>query len=216
MKELFDILGDITIYLSVIYPLFYILGFSKNNKTYKIFTLYLIAIALVQISLRLHKYVYPNEPNLYLFVYYFVSQFIFLSLFYYELLQHKWILFIGGLTLLFIGVQYIITPDMYFRYNPIGATITQVLLVFYSLLYFYRSLSEKKEFIIVNVGVFFYLLSSILIFASGNLVLDDTIPIYIPSLLQDINISLYLIFQLLIMLEWWKNYADRTIIKFKK
>ncbi|MCW9038451.1 hypothetical protein, partial [Altibacter sp.] len=160
MSDVFDILGDITIYLSVIYPIFYILGFSKNNKTYKIFTLYLIAIALVQISLRLHKYVYPSQPNLYLFVYYFVSQFIFLSLFYYQLLKQKWILFVGGATLLFIGVQYMVTPDMYFRYNPIGASITQGLLVFYSLLYFYRSLSGKKEFLIVNVGIFFYLLSS--------------------------------------------------------
>ncbi|WP_443633718.1 hypothetical protein ABXT64_02015 [Candidatus Marifrigoribacter sp. Uisw_064] len=87
--------------------------------------------------------------------------------------------------------------------------ITQTFIVIYSLLYFYKSLSGKNEFILVNIGLFFYLLSSTLIFASGNLVFDLSIREQVSRLLNIINAVLYLVFQLLIFVEWWRNH--RTI-----
>lgn len=206
IEHILDNLRWITLYFSMIYPLLYLIGFAKNSKAFKIFTVYLVIIGLIQLSMSIHSYYLAGESNLFFFIYYFVLQFIMLSLFYKELLTYKWIHLVTGIVLLFIGYQYFLEPSMYYRYNPIGSSLTQFIIVIYSLLYFYKSLSGKREFLIVNVGLFFYMLSSLLIFASGNLVLDVDIPSYIPKLLNQINLVLYFIFQILIVIEWYRNY----------
>lgn len=205
-ENLADNLRGITVYLAMIYPLLYIIGFTKNSKAYKIFTIYLVIIGLVQLSMQVHGNIFKGESNLFFFIYYFVLQFIALSFFYKELLEYKWLHIVTGIVLSIIGYQYFLDPSMYFRYNPIGSSLTQIIIVIYSLLYFYKSLSGKREFLIVNVGMFFYMLSSLLIFASGNLVFNDNIPGYIPKLLTNVNIVLYFIFQILIVVEWYRNY----------
>lgn len=210
MDGYIKIVTDITVYFSLFYPLLYIKGFRSNNKAFKVFTIYLIIIGLIQLATRVYK-VILEEPNLHLSHYYFICQFVLLSIFYALLTKHKWIYIVLGLVLAFLGYQYIMDPGMYFRYNPIGMSLTHAIIVIYALLYFYRSLSGKVQFLIVNIGIFFYLLSSTLIFASGNLVLDLNVPESISELLVDTNVFLYLAFQILIFVEWWKNYSAAKI-----
>ncbi|MFT4698172.1 MAG: hypothetical protein ACI9SJ_001310 [Flavobacteriaceae bacterium] len=199
---------EFIIYFSIFLSLLYIRSFIRNNKAFKLFTIYLIVISIIQLSSFL-IIKSGGESNLFLSHYYFISQFILLSLFFKELLKFKWISWVLYIGLLLIGYQYIIEPNLYFQYNTIGMAITQTFIVIYSLLYFYKSLSGKNEFILVNIGLFFYLLSSTLIFASGNLVFDLSIREQVSRLLNIINAVLYLVFQLLIFVEWWRNH--RTI-----
>lgn len=207
IENLLDILHWVTFCLSVIYPLLYLKGFAKNGRAFKVFTIYLVVIAIVQVSMKSYKLVTETGvSNLFFFIYYFVLQFVFLSLFYKELLRYKWIHILTAITLIFIGFQYVSEPSLYFKYNPIGSSITQIIIVLYTLLYFYKSLSGKRKFLIINVGLFFYLLSSLLIFASGNLVLNDAIPKSISKILSNFNLVFYFIFQILIIIEWYRNY----------
>jgi len=201
-----DYAGTVTIFVAVLYPFLYLKGFTRNSKAFKYFTCYLLIIGLIQVSMGTFKLVTMGDSNLFFFVYYFVLQFTMLSLFYRELLGYKWINIITVIVLLFIGYQYVAEPSLYFKYNPVGSSITQLTIVIYSLLYFYKSLSGKKEFLIVNVGLFMYLLSSLLIFASANLVLHDSFPDYVPKLLSESNLVLYFILQVLIVIEWFRNY----------
>ena len=200
---------EFIIYFSIFLSLLYIRSFIRNNKAFKLFTIYLIVISIIQLSSFL-IIKSGGESNLFLSHYYFISQFILLSLFFKELLKFKWISWVLYIGLLLIGYQYIIEPNLYFQYNTIGMAITQTFIVIYSLLYFYKSLSGKNEFILVNIGLFFYLLSSTLIFASGNLVFDLSIREQVSRLLNIINAVLYLVFQLLIFVECWRNH--RTIL----
>ncbi len=199
-------LRALTVGFSALYPLLYLTGFTRNSKAFKYFTIYLLIIGFIQISMRSYKLVTMGESNLFFFIYYFVLQFTVLSLFYKQLLGYKWINIITGITLLIIGYQYFTDPELYFKYNPIGSSVTQLILVVYSMLYFYKSLSGKREFLIINVGLFIYLLSSLLIFAAGNLVLNNSIPDYIPKLLVQSNLVLFFLFQVLIVVEWFRNY----------
>jgi hypothetical protein len=114
--------------------------------------------------------------------------------------------------LLFFGFQYINNPEMYFRYNPIGVVVGQGIIVIYSLLYFYKLLSEKGEFMILNVGIFFYLLCSMLIFASGNLVFNTEISRETISILGQVKQVLYLVFLFLILTEWYRTYSVKPKI----
>ena len=212
MKVIVDIVGDLTFYLSLIYPLLYLKGFVANNKAFKIFTIYLLSIGVIMLFARLVIKVWEFESNLFLSHFYYVIQFVLLSLFYFQLLRSKWIYYIGGLVLLFLSYQYINDIQLYYRYNAIGMFLTHITLVVYALIYLYQSLDGKKEFTIVNTGIFIYLLSSSLIFASGNLVFDIDIPKTFTALLVDINNFLFLAFQILIIIEWYLNYRKRKVI----
>lgn len=204
---------DFTIYFSLFLSILYLKSFIRNNKAFKIFTIYLVVISIIQLA-SIYILKFGVESNLFLSHYYFISQFIFLSLFFKVLLKFRWISWVLYAIILLLGVQYIKDPDIYFRYNSLGMAITQTIIVVYTILYFYKSLSGKNEFLLINIGLFFYLLSSTLIFASGNLVFDLSIPMKISTLLFDINAVLYLLFQLLIFVEWWKYH--RTLFKKSK
>lgn len=207
MTEFWKILADFTIYFSLVYPLLYLKAFAKNNRAYKIFTIYLIVVGLIALLMYLVIKLFEYQSNLFLSHWYFILQFVLLSLFYRELLKFKWIYYILALSLFFLGYQYVSDPGLYNRYNALGMVSTQIVIVFYALLYMYRSLSAKKEFTIVNIGIFVYLMASSLIFASGNLVFNIEVPVEFSDLLANINTVLYLAFQILIFVEWWKNYS---------
>ena len=108
--------------------------------------------------------------------------------------------------MVFISYQFINDGTIFYRYNPLGMTITQTLLVVYAILYLYKTLQGKFEFVIANVGLLVYLISSTLIFASGNLVLDLDIPEETRFKLVNLNRLLSLVFLFLLFVEWWRNY----------
>lgn len=213
MEEFIGIISDITVYFSLLYPILYLKGFVSNNKAFKIFTIYLVLIGVIQIGMRFVIKVLEMESNLFLSHYYFIFQFVLLSMFYRQLLSSKWVYYILGAVAVFLVYQYINDPHMYFRYNSIGMFMTHILLVSYALVYMYRCLSGKYEFTIVNIGIFFYLLSSSLIFASGNLVLNIDVPESFTDLLININKFLFLVFQILIFTEWYRNYRKPKLAK---
>lgn len=185
----------------------YLSRFRSNNDAYKLFALYLLVIGVNQyLSIIIGKGL--HQSNLMLFHVYFIAQFIILTFFYVELLKQKWLYAVLGGVGIFLIYQYSNDPELIMRYNGIGVVITQGLLVIYALMYFYKFLRGEDEFIIVNIALFFYLLSSILIFASGNLIFNlDLITEEGYALLFDINTVLYFAFQILILVQWWKTYS---------
>ena len=212
METFEEVISLITYYFSFIYPLLYLKGFVFNGKAFKIFTIYLLVISVIQLFSKLVIKVWELDSNLFLSHYYFIFQFVLLSLFYVQLLRFKWIYYVLGLVMVFLAYQYINDPSLYFRYNAIGMFLTHVLIVAYALVYLYKSLDGKKEFTIVNIGVFIYLLSSSLIFASGNLVFNIDVPESFSALLIYINKFLFFVFQILIFTEWYRNYRKRKVI----
>jgi len=182
----------------------YFIGFVKNSKAYKAFTLYLLCIGLIQVVSYFYGRGWLRESNLFLSSYYFISQFILLSLFYYYLLKKSSIKYILYSVLGLLCIQYFVQPNVFVEYNPIGITVTQIILVIYSVYYFYISLSGKRDFIISNIAIFFYLLSSTLIFASGNLVLDLEISKTTRFILINVNRVLIVLFQGMVLVDWFR------------
>jgi len=214
MEKLFDILSNFAIAFCVLNAALYVFRFKEKGKAYKIFAVYLVVIAVIQLNASFLKYITPIKNNLFLFHFYYILQFIFLTFFYKELLKQKWLYAVLVIVLGIIAFQFIQSPAMFFRYNPLGVTLTQGFIVVYSVLFFYKYLHDNNEFLIINIGLFFYLLSSILIFASGNLVFNmELITEYGYHLLLNLNNVLYLGLQFLIFVTWWKNYYSKKTIK---
>lgn len=204
-----EVLVNTTVFISPVLAILYLIGFIKFDKAYKSFCAYLVAMSVIQLT---SEYIILTKAgsNLFLSHYYLVLQFILLSLFFFYLLKKKWVLWVLGGGCLFLGYQYISDPSLYHRYNGTGIAISQLILVGYSLLYLFKSLSQKSSFVIVNVGFLVYLLSSIVIFASTNFFLNSDTNTTFARLLNSLNAILYFVFQLLIFVEWWRNYRPRN------
>lgn len=202
------VIVDITVVLSIVLSIAYLIGFAKNSKAYKCLTAYLILICVIQV-LSFYLVRIKSENNLFLSHYYYVSQFVTLTMFYYYLMREKWIVWLMGLVFIFLGYQYINDPELYNKYNAIGIALTQTVLVLFALLYLYRSLSVKNEFILVNIGLFIYLVSSVIIFTFGNLIFDIDVPRSVSRFLNDLNAVFYLMLQGLFLIEWYRNYRPK-------
>jgi hypothetical protein len=199
-----EILKNVLVLNSIILAVLYLRNFKVFGRPYRLFTLYLSMVAAVQIGMWVYASFEWN--NLFMSHFYFIGQFIIISLFYKELLSKKLILWVLGSVLLTLALQYTLNPSVFFVFNSYGMSSTQTILVLYAFLYFQKSLTTKSAYLYINAGIFFYLITSILYFASYNLFLElklsDTSIDYISRLHQ----ILYLIFEILIFLEWYQNF----------
>lgn len=189
-------------------------GFTKKNKPLKIFVSYLIISLLFQIittimnRLKLH--------NLFLSHYYFIFQFLMLSYFYFNILKSikikKIIKAISALVICSLILQYSLHPETYFIFNVFEIVICSIPLVLYSFLFFNQNIMNdfKNDFIYLNSGVFIYLLSSTLLFAAGNYV--STSVTSWNRFIWTFNTLLYLVYQILIFVEWYKNFRSKKDI----
>jgi hypothetical protein len=186
------------------------IGLSKQQKSYVIFTTYLFFIVCVQMSTLVLSKLGMN--NLFLSHFYFIGQFLMLSLFYYNLindsLQKKIIRITCVLALLSLVIQYSVRPDLFFKFNLYEIFITSFLLIIYSTFHFYNMLNDKRVFYYINVGILLYLLGSTILFLVGNLSITLSSKYYkLPS---RINYILYIIFQLFILIEWKKSFSKKN------
>ncbi|EDP95986.1 hypothetical protein U8527_13845 [Kordia algicida OT-1] len=187
----------------------FLIVFFRNEKAYKIFTGYLFLMSIVQFfTYYLWK---EGVYNLHLAHYYLTTQFIILSLFYYTLFKNKtqkWLVIsVLIIIVIILIIQSYILPELLYRFNLLEIVLTSLPIVFFSVIQFYNSLSEKRKFMYVNSGIFIYILTSTLIFCSGNIVNDITTEF--RTLLWFMNVILYLVYQLLISAEWFLNFRKK-------
>ena len=212
--HLLKILSNISLFILIINVILYSVGFFKNGKAYKIFTLYLFSIAVIQVLTAL--YAINNRNNHFLSTYYLFFQFITLSVLFHELfknvnhLKGKIIRYSSFAASCLLVLQYILHPGQYYTFNSIGFFITSILLIIYSVLYLYELLTKKLPFYYVTIGAFIYLISSALIFASAAslVAFNNAVSFYI----WQTNAGLFILYQLFIFWEWKKQFL-RQIIK---
>jgi len=159
---------------------------------------------LVEFFCNLIGILYPNE-NFFLSHYYFIIQFIMLSLFFNKVFTNtilkNIVLFNLVFVLLILGLQYYQTPTLYWKFNYFEIGTTSILLVLYAIIYFYQNLKGTYNYHYFCIGLTFYLTSSCLIFLTGNtqLVFMEE-PVYIDIWI--FNSLFFILFQILIYKEW--------------
>jgi len=183
-------------------------SYRNNSIAFKIFAYYLSVILIIQLTtkyLRFHKI-----TNIYLSHYYFIGQFIFLSLFFKQLLtkelQKKIITFGLFIVLISLGIYYIIYPSNYYKFNIFEIIITSVPLLVYSFFFFIQKIEDAdKKYIYIVSGFFLYLLCSTLLFTTGNIKAE------IKKIIWHTNAILYMVYQVLIFIEWYKNFRKKEL-----
>lgn len=202
-----DFFGYLGIILLIINTCLYIKSYShiKNTVALKYFNWYLLIICIIQIIvLILAEYKLENR---YLSHFYFIIQFLLLSFFYKELFkiqQKKWVYITCVIVLSSLIVQYTIKPSLFFTFNIFEVFITSFPLVIYSIVHLYNSLSKNGQFMYINAGILVYLTSSTLIFILASYITPLTKNDLISNV-WFINKILYVIYMILILIEWKKN-----------
>ena len=203
------------VYLGYIFLAINTIFFFKNYRfgsiALKIFVFYLLFCFIIQCSSELLIYLYSDNPdNLYLSHYYFIGQFIFLSFFFKSILKNSLIKMSILVVLIFVipslTLFYFIFPENYTKFNIFEIIITSVPLVIWSLFFFIQKIGEtNKKYIYINCGFFLYLVCSSLLFMSGNIKAD------LKEFIWYSNDVLYLTYQILIFVEWYKNFRKPEV-----
>ncbi len=182
-------------------------GFFRNGKAFQIFTIYTGVILIIQlVSTILFKF---KINNLFLSHFYFIFQFLLLSLFYYNLLKERFqkktvALFIFVCPFILI-VQYLIHNELFFKFNLFEIFITSFLIIIYSTFHLYNMLNGKRDFYFINLGILIYLFGSTVLFLVGNLM--NSLSSELNELTWILNSILYIIYQIFILAEWKKSFS---------
>ena len=179
-------------FTSALLCLLYLIGFFKNGKAYKIFTIYILGVLLNDyIGSKLYRWF--QIYNIFMTHFYDLFQFVILSYFFATLLKTKKQLFTVYILLIVLPVfllsRYIFNPQMFFEYSLLETYLTTMPLIIYSIMHLYINLGEKSEFYFINVGLLFYLFTSTFIFLMYKLIAVLQIKEF-NNVIIDINIIL--------------------------
>ncbi|WP_137905574.1 hypothetical protein [Chryseobacterium sp. 2VB] len=149
----------------------YCIGFSGGGKAYTFFICYLAWILLCEIVF----YVLNSQKinNLFFSHYYLIGQFLLLGLFFHEIVTEKYQKKTARTLLIIIPVvlviQYIIYPEKYYVFNLFEIFVTSYSIIILALFHLYNILDTQKKYNYISLGLLLYLISSTVIFLSGNL-----------------------------------------------
>ncbi len=207
-----EIITNFSNLLLLINIIIYVQYLFKNKKVLNIFAFYLLYIGLIQVYMSILFHL--SIDNLFLSHYYFIGQFLVLSLFYYQILSSKLfrkiVILVLPLALILTVISLIKNPITDDQFNTLEVLITSVPILLFSVLYFIENLDKIKGYMFINSGIFLYLASSTFLFAAGNFV-NDSESIFRQKYVWDINASLYAVYQILIFIEWYKNFRKKEV-----
>lgn len=189
---------------------FIYLKHAINNKikenSLKIITYYICIYFIVDTVSRV--FVFNNWKNHIVSHFYFIPQFILLSLFYKSLfnsIQKKIVTFFILLVLSILTIQYIINPKLFTQLNNFEITLTCCVLVVFPIIHLFNSLTKKGRFMYINAGVLFYISFSTLFFILLKLIAfnEDLETLYRP--LATINEIFIVLYMIAFLIEYRKN-----------
>lgn len=199
----FEYLGIVILFINTF--LFIKSYTSQRSMAFKYFSIYLgVCLTIVTMTSIL---AYLKENNLFLSHFYFIGQFVLLSLFYRELfnsIQKKIVNAALLIILSFLSFQYINNPKLFSKFNVFEIFITSFPIVGYSIIHLYNSLTKKGKFMNINAGILVYISISTLIFILGDYLSLFRRNATIKNI-WFINKVLYVVYLLLILLEWKKS-----------
>ncbi|MBP2615088.1 hypothetical protein [Chryseobacterium jejuense] len=181
----------------------YCIGFSRSGRAYTFFISYLAWILICEIIFYVLNYQRIN--NLFFSHYYLIIQFVLLGLFFHEILTEKYQKNTARFLLMMIPsvliVQYIIDPEKYYVFNLFEIFITSYSLIILALFHLYNILDTEKKYNYISLGLLLYLISSTVIFLSGNLY-----TVMNTNLHREIwvfNVVMFIVYQIFIFAEYF-------------
>lgn len=176
-----------------------------KNVLYRIITVYLVLLFLEELACNIIGFLHPGS-NFFLSHYYFIFQFIILSLFFKKIFASaflkRMVILILVVVVSALIVQYSNEPNIYWQFNLFEVGITSIPLIVYSLIFLVQNFKkEKHQYFYFCNGLIVYLSSSASIFLTGN---SDSVIFTEPFILDFwfFNSLFYILYQFLVYKEW--------------
>lgn len=189
----------------IINAILFIKTFKGKDQLYKILAIYLISLSIEEILCNMIGILKPNT-NIFLTHFHFNLQFLFLSIFFYHffksLILKRIIVLIYILITISLGIQYYLHPDLFFMLNVLEVALISFTIIVYCLGAIYTMIDGKSQkYFNFFIGLMIYLMTSSLIFLSGNftLILVEK-PIFVD--IWVFNTIAFITYQYFIYREW--------------
>ncbi len=206
---------DIIIYTGFLFlainSIVFLSSYQFRSKPVKIFTLYLVGSLILQIYSTYLKDYNNKANNLFISHYFFIGKFILLSIFFKYLLKRKvikkviTIILFTVLIALSLNIAFF-SYNYYYSFNLFEIIITTTPIIVYCFMFFIQKIEETdSKFIYITSGIFLYFLCSLLLFSVGNITAE------IKKIIWYSNAILYIVYQLLIFVEWYKNFKKKEL-----
>jgi hypothetical protein len=192
--------------------LLFLKGFSKSEKPFKILTLYNLAMFAVQmISYSVAHFYHAN--NLFLSHFYFIPQFILLSLFYFTIFENKKqkliVKIVLPIVIIVLAIQYMLDFKEFYSFNKLEIVITSIPIVVYATFNLYNMLNGIRKYYYFNLGILIYLFGSTIVFLTSELMISKAREYQL--IIWELNVYLYVVYQLFIMYELRNYYLNKNI-----
>jgi hypothetical protein len=208
MLKIFVNIGYVILLVNLI---LFLKDFSKYGKAYMIFAGYLAMIFIIQMVSKIM--IEFHFENLFTTHFYFIGQLVLLSFFYLAILKEDYQKSIVRISLvlglLALAIQYSYDTSLFFKFNLFEIFITSFSLIIYATFHLYNMLNGKKEFYYINMGIIIYLFGSSILYLVGNLTVVLSLKMGLTTWI--LNAFLYIIYQVLILIEWKKSYYKKSI-----
>jgi hypothetical protein len=170
-----NLLFYVSILSLVIHFVIYLKQFLIQNLAYKMIATHsgfsILAYFFVFLEIRYQTFNIGLLSNIFTSV-----DFLIWSIFYYNILQikiqKKIIKIIVIATIIIIISQYLIFPEMLFKFNLLGNSIFFILMITYIATHFYNMLDSSKTFYLISVGLLVYELGTFTVYLTANLHLN--------------------------------------------
>ena len=177
--------------------------YFKANKLYKSLLSYLVIYFIIELTCNILGFLNPNS-NIFVSHFAFNIQYIILSIFFYKLLKTKSSKrIVTGLFISFIimnSLYYLTDSKLFWEFNLFEITYISSVTIGLTLIHLYQNLGEAKCYFYFTIGVSTYMLTSCLIFLTGNIQM-----VFIEKPYIDIwvfNSVFFILYQILIYKEW--------------
>jgi len=196
-------------FLLALNTVLFLRNYRLRSTPIKIFTLYLIGSLILQLySSYLSHY---SINNLFLSHYFFIGKFVLLSFFFREILKKRILKKIISIVILIVlvalSIYYIVDPTSYDKFNIFEIVSTSIPLIIFCFLFFIQKIEgSDSRFIFIVSGMFLYFLCSLLLFTAGN-IKGST-----KMLIWNTNAVLYILYQLLIFVDWYKHFRTKAAL----
>ncbi len=199
------ILKVLVIFLCFLFAKSYRRNLLKEGGLY-IFV-YIIIVAVTEI---LSKVFHQLGNNLFLMHPYFISVFVVLSLFFqsqFKGRKMKKLISISCILIsVFLAIRYIIRPSMFWEFNTIEPLLSNGMLIVYLVVFLFKRMEfSNTKYLYFASGLLVYLVSSTLLFALGDYLLEHFSRSTFMNL-WSVNNVLYILFLVLMFIEWYKHF----------
>ncbi|OGS75044.1 MAG: hypothetical protein A3G95_02080 [Flavobacteria bacterium RIFCSPLOWO2_12_FULL_31_7] len=183
-----------------------------KTKTFSVFSIYLLTMLVIEICCHVLGFLDPGS-NIFISHFYFNFQFLIITLFFAFLFKEiqkisRNIILISVVFLVIIACSYLLNSFSFWKFNTLEIGLTSFTIISYILYYFYYNFEKKNvKFTYFFSGLGIYLMSSSVIFLTGNI---DLI------LIEEPFIDIWVFNSLLYILLQYFIYQELQIFKKKK